>query len=140
MTASAPKGRERLVADVCVQRIARELKLCWQYSCLSKGSLFLDSPSSVGSSPTAFIHGVISHNHMPLSLLPHRRDVIIGRTSSAITKCVSRRWRRNLHHACYSLLSGSGHIVKQMPRVLAEFFLNQCVLVRNECLLGETIP
>ena len=36
-------------------------------------------------------------------------------------------------------MSGFGHIVKQMPRELAEFFLNQCILVRNECLLSETI-
>ena len=27
-----------------------------------------------------------------------------------------------------------------MPRVLAEFFPNQCILVRNGCLLGRPMP
>ena len=44
-----------------------------------------------------------------------------------------------MHRACCSILSGFGHIVKQMPRVLAEPFLYLCVLVRNECLLARTL-
>lgn len=35
--------------------------------------------------------------------------------------------------------SGFGHVVKQMPRVLRDFFLNQAVLVRNETLLNSTL-
>ena len=44
-----------------------------------------------------------------------------------------------MHDACYSLLLGFWHIIKQMPRVMAEFFLDQCVWVRNECLLARTL-
>ena len=47
--------------------------------------------------------------------------------------------RRNLHRAYCSLSSGFRHIVKQKPRELAEFFLCQCVLVRNECLLARAL-
>ena len=34
---------------------------------------------------------------------------------------------------------GFGHVVKQMPRVLRDFFLNQAILVRNETLLGSKL-
>lgn len=35
--------------------------------------------------------------------------------------------------------AGLGHVVKQMPRVLRDYFLNQAILVRNETLLNSKL-